>query len=67
MRRFLKEKVINGGAISGFHQLQEKYVGAVYEKEKEALKTHLAKKPVAVILMRLQMSREDPHCTPGEG
>uniref|UniRef100_A0A3P8TRL5 CGG triplet repeat binding protein 1 n=1 Tax=Amphiprion percula TaxID=161767 RepID=A0A3P8TRL5_AMPPE len=34
MRRFLKEKVINGGAIPGFHQLQEMHVGAVYEKEK---------------------------------
>ena len=49
MRRFLNEKVFNGGAVSGFHQLQDRYLGAVYQKEKEALKTHLAKKPVAVI------------------
>uniref|UniRef100_A0A673CCE3 CGG triplet repeat-binding protein 1 n=1 Tax=Sphaeramia orbicularis TaxID=375764 RepID=A0A673CCE3_9TELE len=49
MRRFLKEKVLNGGAIPGFHQLQEKYFGAVYQKEKDELKTHLAQKPVAVI------------------
>ncbi|KAI4829744.1 hypothetical protein KUCAC02_001417 [Chaenocephalus aceratus] len=49
MRKFLNEKVINGGAIPGFHQLQEKYLGAVYEKEKEELKTLLAGKPVAVI------------------
>lgn len=48
MWRFIRENVINGGAIPGFHQLQEKY-GAVYHKEKEALKTHLAQKPVAVI------------------
>ncbi|KAL3052958.1 hypothetical protein OYC64_005481 [Pagothenia borchgrevinki] len=34
MSKFLNEKVINGGAIPGFHQLQEKYLGAVYEKEK---------------------------------
>nr|XP_033947646.1 uncharacterized protein LOC117452930 [Pseudochaenichthys georgianus] len=49
MRKFLNDKVINGGAIPGFHQLQEKYLGAVYEKEKEELKTLLAGKPVAVI------------------
>lgn len=49
MRRFLKEKIFNGGVIPGFHQLQDRYLGAVYQKEKEALKTHLAKKPVAVI------------------
>ena len=35
MRRFIRENVIN--AIPGFHQLQEKYLGAVYQKEKEAL------------------------------
>ncbi|KAL7394851.1 hypothetical protein ABVT39_005418 [Epinephelus coioides] len=49
MRTFLKEKVVNGGAIPGFHQLQERYLGAVYQKEKEELKIHLAGKPVAVI------------------
>ncbi|XP_059208604.1 CGG triplet repeat-binding protein 1-like [Centropristis striata] len=27
MRKFLSERVINGGAIPGFHQLQEKYLG----------------------------------------
>uniref|UniRef100_A0A673C850 Uncharacterized protein n=1 Tax=Sphaeramia orbicularis TaxID=375764 RepID=A0A673C850_9TELE len=41
MRRFLKEKVLSGGAIPGFHQLQEKYLGAVYQKEKDELKTTL--------------------------
>uniref|UniRef100_A0A3B3QBY7 U1-type domain-containing protein n=1 Tax=Paramormyrops kingsleyae TaxID=1676925 RepID=A0A3B3QBY7_9TELE len=41
MRRFLRENVINGGAIPGFHQLQEKYLGTVFQKEKEALKSHL--------------------------
>eukprot|EP00063_Salmo_salar_P066936 XP_014041771.1 PREDICTED: CGG triplet repeat-binding protein 1 [Salmo salar] len=49
MRQFLKEKVINGGAIPGYHQLQEKYLGDVYLKVKEELKQHLAGKPVAVI------------------
>ncbi|XP_061582006.1 uncharacterized protein LOC133447348 [Cololabis saira] len=49
MRKFLKERVVNGGAIPGFHQLQEKHLGAVYEKRKEELKTLLAGKPVAVI------------------
>lgn len=49
MRKFLNEKVINGGAIPGFHQLQEKYLGVVYEREKEELRTLLAGKPVAVI------------------
>ncbi|CAB1336907.1 unnamed protein product [Coregonus sp. 'balchen'] len=29
-RQFLKEKVINVGAIPGDHQLQEKYLGDVY-------------------------------------
>uniref|UniRef100_A0A672HNH6 Uncharacterized protein n=1 Tax=Salarias fasciatus TaxID=181472 RepID=A0A672HNH6_SALFA len=29
------ENVINGGAIPGFHQLQEQYLSAVYEKKKE--------------------------------
>ncbi|CAB1316614.1 unnamed protein product [Coregonus sp. 'balchen'] len=47
MRQFLKEKVIiNGGAIPGYHQLQEKYLGDEVKKE---LKQHLAGKPVAVI------------------
>uniref|UniRef100_A0A673ZQ60 Uncharacterized protein n=1 Tax=Salmo trutta TaxID=8032 RepID=A0A673ZQ60_SALTR len=27
MRQFLKQKVINGGAIPGYHQLQQKYLG----------------------------------------
>lgn len=49
MRKFLNEKVVNGGAIPGVHQLQEKYLGAVYEKEKAELKTLLSRKPVAVI------------------
>lgn len=49
MRKFLKEKVVNGGAIPGSHQLQEKYLGDVYLQEKETLKTNLTKKPVAVI------------------
>ncbi|XP_045575856.1 CGG triplet repeat-binding protein 1 [Salmo salar] len=49
MRQFLKEKVINGSAIPGYHQLQEKYLGDVYLKVKEELKQHLAGKPVAVI------------------
>ncbi|XP_078469389.1 uncharacterized protein LOC144732027 [Lampetra planeri] len=49
LRKFLNEKVINGGAIPGFHQLQDMYLGAVYEKEKEELKTLLARKPLAVI------------------
>lgn len=49
MRKFLFENVTNGGAIPGFHQLQEKYLGNVYLKEKEALRKRLAKKPVAVI------------------
>lgn len=44
MKKFLNEK-----AIPGFHQLQEKYLGAVYEREKGELKTLLAGKPVAVI------------------
>uniref|UniRef100_A0A667XG38 Uncharacterized protein n=1 Tax=Myripristis murdjan TaxID=586833 RepID=A0A667XG38_9TELE len=35
MRKFLNEKVTNGRAIPGFHQLQEQYLEAVYEKEKE--------------------------------
>uniref|UniRef100_A0A672FVW9 CGG triplet repeat-binding protein 1 n=1 Tax=Salarias fasciatus TaxID=181472 RepID=A0A672FVW9_SALFA len=35
MRKFLQENVINGGAIPGFHQLQEQYLSAVYEKKKE--------------------------------
>uniref|UniRef100_A0A8C2BR82 Uncharacterized protein n=1 Tax=Cyprinus carpio TaxID=7962 RepID=A0A8C2BR82_CYPCA len=30
LRKFLKEKVVNGGAIPGSHQLQEKYLGDVY-------------------------------------
>uniref|UniRef100_A0A671VAV9 U1-type domain-containing protein n=1 Tax=Sparus aurata TaxID=8175 RepID=A0A671VAV9_SPAAU len=42
LRKFLNEKVMNGGAIPGFHQLQEMYLGAVYEREKEELKTLLA-------------------------
>ncbi|RXN13033.1 CGG triplet repeat-binding 1 [Labeo rohita] len=49
MRKFLFENVTNGGAIPGFHQLQEKYLGNVYLKEKEALRKRLAKKPIAVI------------------
>ncbi|XP_076137435.1 CGG triplet repeat-binding protein 1-like [Alosa pseudoharengus] len=49
LRKFLTEKVMNGGAIPGFHQFQEKYLSAVYLNEKESLNTHLAKKPVAVI------------------
>ncbi|CAB1333541.1 unnamed protein product [Coregonus sp. 'balchen'] len=49
MRHFLKEKVMNGGAIPGYHQLQEKYLGDVYLKVKEEIKQHLAGKPVAVI------------------
>lgn len=49
MRKFLKEKVVNGGAIPGSHQLQEKYLGDVYLQEKETLKTNLTKRPVAVI------------------
>ncbi|CAK6975227.1 hypothetical protein PFLUV_G00119710, partial [Scomber scombrus] len=49
LRKFLNEKVINGGAIPGFHQVQEMYLGAVYEREKEELKTLLAGKPLAVI------------------
>lgn len=49
MRRFLRDRVVNGGAIPGFHQLAQKYLGEVYQKEKEALKTVLAQKPVAVI------------------
>lgn len=49
MRRFLREKVTNGGAIPGYHQLQEKYLDAVYQKEKEELKNLIDRKPVAVI------------------
>uniref|UniRef100_A0A673ZTV6 Uncharacterized protein n=1 Tax=Salmo trutta TaxID=8032 RepID=A0A673ZTV6_SALTR len=41
MRQFLKQKVINGGAIPGYHQLQQKYLGDVYLKVKEELKQHL--------------------------
>uniref|UniRef100_A0A8C1T2I3 Uncharacterized protein n=1 Tax=Cyprinus carpio TaxID=7962 RepID=A0A8C1T2I3_CYPCA len=35
LRKFLNENVINGGAIPGFHQLQDMYLGAVYERENE--------------------------------
>ncbi|XP_021448461.2 uncharacterized protein LOC110512346 isoform X2 [Oncorhynchus mykiss] len=48
IRQFLKEKVINGSAIPGYHQLQEN-LGDVYLKVKEELKQHLAGKPVTVI------------------
>ncbi|KAG7242414.1 hypothetical protein INR49_023117, partial [Caranx melampygus] len=48
LRIFPNDKVINGGAIPRFHQLQENYLGAVYERRKEELKTLLAGKPVAV-------------------
>uniref|UniRef100_A0A8C2DU57 CGG triplet repeat-binding protein 1 n=1 Tax=Cyprinus carpio TaxID=7962 RepID=A0A8C2DU57_CYPCA len=44
LRKFLKEKVVNGGAIPGSHQLQEKYLGDVYLQEKETLKTNLTKR-----------------------
>lgn len=36
LRKFLTEKVVNGGAIRGLYQLQEKYLKAVYNKEMEA-------------------------------
>lgn len=49
LKKFLNEKIINGGAIPGFHQLQEMYLGAVYERKKEELRTLLAGKPLAVI------------------
>lgn len=48
MRKLLQEKVVNGGAIPGCHQLQDKYLGDVYLQE-EASKTNFAKKPIAVI------------------
>lgn len=49
LRKFLKEKVVNGGAIPGSHQLQERYLGDVYQQVKESLKINFSKKPVAVI------------------
>lgn len=49
MRKFLNEKVTNGGSIPKSHQLQEKYLGDVYKEEKERLKEKLSGEPVAVI------------------
>jgi len=49
VRKFLKEKVTNGGSIPKSHQLQEKYLGEVYRQEKERLKVKLSGEPVAVI------------------
>lgn len=48
MRTFLRENVVN--AIPGFHMLQETYLGAGYQKEKEGLKAHLAGKPVKPVI-----------------
>ncbi|ROJ30490.1 CGG triplet repeat-binding protein 1, partial [Anabarilius grahami] len=73
LRKFLKEKVVNGGAIPGSHP--EKYLGDVYLQEKETLKTNLTKKPVAVICdetpdvegkCRGQMCTEHSNCTTRE-
>lgn len=49
MRKFLNEKVTNGGSIPKSHQFQEKYLGEVYKEEKERLKVKLSGEPVAVI------------------
>lgn len=49
VRKFLNEKVTNGGNIPKSHQLQEKYLGEVYRQEKERLKEKLSGEPVAVI------------------
>uniref|UniRef100_H3A950 DUF659 domain-containing protein n=1 Tax=Latimeria chalumnae TaxID=7897 RepID=H3A950_LATCH len=42
LRSFLKERVCNGGAIPGSHQLSERYLPVVYASEKENLKKLLA-------------------------
>lgn len=44
MRTFLKEKLVSGGAMSAFHQLQEKHLRVVHQDANEELKTHLAEK-----------------------
>ncbi|XP_060777572.1 uncharacterized protein LOC132886657 isoform X2 [Neoarius graeffei] len=49
VRLFLSEKVINGGSIPRSHQLQEKYLGDLYAKEKSELKKRVSGKHVAVI------------------
>uniref|UniRef100_A0A4W5Q3N7 Uncharacterized protein n=1 Tax=Hucho hucho TaxID=62062 RepID=A0A4W5Q3N7_9TELE len=50
MRQFLKEKVINGGAVPGYHQLQEKYLGDVYLKQCSTTQSSLASEVHAVLL-----------------
>ncbi|KAG8003760.1 Magnesium transporter protein 1 [Nibea albiflora] len=49
VRLFLSEKVINGGSIPRSHQLQEKYLGDLYAKEKAEFKKKVSGKPFAVI------------------
>ena len=49
IRTFLHERVKNGGAIPGAHQLQEAYLQDVYVVERQKLKEYVAHKKIAVI------------------
>lgn len=49
LRKFLKDKVVNGGSIPGSKQHQELFFGCLPEARGEDRKNHFAKKAVAVI------------------
>ncbi len=51
--QFLIERVHNGVAIPGWHQLQENYLKDVYQLEKTELKTTLANEYVVVIFDKM--------------
>uniref|UniRef100_H3ACH5 DUF659 domain-containing protein n=1 Tax=Latimeria chalumnae TaxID=7897 RepID=H3ACH5_LATCH len=53
LRRFLKERVRNGGAIPGSHQLSEHYLPVVYASEKENLKKLLDQQNLAVMFNKM--------------
>lgn len=49
IRNFLHQRVKNGGAIPGAHQLQEAYLPDVYSVERQKLIEYMAHKKIAVI------------------
>lgn len=49
MRSFLRNRVVNGGAIPGHTQLQERYLPEVYKMEKNVIKDLISDKPVSVL------------------
>lgn len=73
LRKFLNEKVINGGTIPGFHQLEEMYFGAVFERGKKKGDEVTSCQKTCCCDIRLdsrcrgEMRLEHPPCTTWEG